>query len=83
MKSLAQVMSNFAGRPVIDKTGLTGKYDFSIQKPDPLDSAGANNLPTGSEAPTYDISELGLHLDRSKNLVESLIIDHIERPTEN
>ena len=32
MASLAQVLSNFSGRPVQDKTGLTGTYDFSIER---------------------------------------------------
>ncbi len=78
MTSLAQVLSNFVGYPVQDKTGLTGKYDFVLDREEQPEGAPPNPGP-----PTYAVDALGLHLDRSKSVVDTLVIDHIERPTEN
>jgi uncharacterized protein (TIGR03435 family) len=82
MASLAQVLSNFSGHPVKDKTGLTGKYDFVLERADA-------DVPTGGMAPgdpgppAYAVDALGLHLERSRSVVDTLVIDHIERPSEN
>lgn len=78
MASLAQVLSNFVGYPVQDKTGLTGKYDFELEREEQPDGAPPNPGP-----PAYAVDALGLHLDKSKSVVDTLVIDHIERPTEN
>jgi uncharacterized protein (TIGR03435 family) len=72
------------GGPVIDKTGLTGKYDFVLKAngrsyrdraPDDMD-------PT----PPMDRAlqeELGLKVEPAKGPVKVLVIDHIEKPSEN
>ncbi len=78
MASLAQVLSNFAGYPVLDKTGLTGTYDFVVEKEDSQAGEAPNPGP-----PVYQMDALGLHLDKSRNTVDTLVIDHIERPSEN
>lgn len=75
-----------AGRPIQDKTGLTGKYDMTIQKPMPAAEApGAQQQGTPDLEPSaFSIAEqLGLKLDPSKGQVETLVIDHVERPSEN
>jgi uncharacterized protein (TIGR03435 family) len=82
MASLAQVMSNFSGRPVKDKTGLTGKYDFVLQRAEAEVPTGAMT-PGDPGPPAYAVEALGLHLERSKSMVDTLVIDHIERPSEN
>jgi len=87
MVALAQVLTNFAGRPVQDKTGLTGKYDFTIDK----SSVGAPQTEQGPAPPsdsgpsisTVVQEQLGLKLEPAKGSVETLVVDHIERPSEN
>jgi uncharacterized protein (TIGR03435 family) len=73
-------------RTVIDKTGLTGKYDFTLTwKPD----NGPGSQDTGasdSNAPdlfTAVTEQLGLKLVSTKGPVETLVIDNAEKPAEN
>jgi uncharacterized protein (TIGR03435 family) len=90
--SLAALMSSFArmgtGRPIQDKTGLTGLYDIvltqgqvTVDRPFPQDSSAASD-PRGNSAAAMAES-LGLKLESTKAPVETLVVDHIERPTEN
>jgi uncharacterized protein (TIGR03435 family) len=74
-----------AGRVVIDKTGLTGTYDFVLAAPplsllpvlqQAVDDAGVPTLQEG-------LKQLGLELVPSKGPVEQIVIDHIERPDTN
>jgi bla regulator protein BlaR1 len=75
MTMLAGVLlSNVVGKPVIDNTGLTGRYDLAIQLP----------APDGGESIFTAVQEqLGLKLEPGKGTVETLLIDHVERPSEN
>lgn len=84
---IGQMLQN-DGRPCVDLTGLTGNYDFTLSFM-PLLPTGA---PTDALPPEYkdlpDIftalrKQLGLRLTANKGPVEDLIIDHIDRPTEN
>lgn len=70
------------GRPVLDRTGLTGTYDFSMPI---LGAWGTNHDPDPSEESIVSVLQrsLGLKLEPTKAPVHFLIIDHIERPTEN
>ena len=70
----------------VDKTGLTGKYDFTIkfdQEPEPgsheaePDSSSAPSLPTALR------EQLGIQLKSGKALFDCFVVDHIERPTPN
>ena len=96
MGSLAFALMRQLGRSVVDKTGLTEKYDLMLRwSPDehatPM-SNGPENLQQGI-ARSRDLSEpsiftaiqeqLGLRLVPSKGPVECVFIDHIERPSEN
>jgi uncharacterized protein (TIGR03435 family) len=83
---LAQLMSSLMnpilGRQVIDKTGLAGQYDFSM----PVYTEWTGNHQTDESAPSIFTTleeSLGLKLEPTKTQVEFLIIDHIERPSEN
>jgi uncharacterized protein (TIGR03435 family) len=93
-------MADFAGllqgavldRPVVDRTGLTGRFDFvlkwtpdetqftsfGIKIPPPSDPASA---PPGLFTAIQE--QLGLKLDSTKAPVEVLMIDHVEKPSEN
>ena len=93
MSSLALVLSNFAGRPVVDQTGLKGKYDFSLDRTtvmaarNEMGAAGAAPPPlAGDSAPSIFTAvqeQLGLKMVSGKSSVETLVLDHIEKPTGN
>ncbi len=75
----------YLDRPVIDKTSLTGLYDFHIEfstpnpqqaDPDLADTSGVSIFTAFQE-------QLGLKLTADTGPVEVLVIDHIEKPSEN
>jgi uncharacterized protein (TIGR03435 family) len=67
-------------RRVIDKTGLSGLFDIHIEiPPDPL----ATNDPGAPSIFTVLQEELGLKLDSDKATGQVLVIDHVERPSQN
>jgi uncharacterized protein (TIGR03435 family) len=87
LADVARNLSNFAGRMVVDQTGLTGRFDLelawtpdqSLQGPLP---AGAPPIdPNGPSIFTAVQEQLGLKLDSQKGPVEVLVIDHAEYPT--
>jgi uncharacterized protein (TIGR03435 family) len=86
------------GRVVVDETGLTGTYDFTLTwTPDraaasPRPEVGATadtSMPSiladasGPSIFTAIQEQLGLKLEPAKGLMKTLVIDHIERPSEN
>jgi len=75
---LSSVLSNKLSHPVIDKTGLQGKYDWTlVWDPDP----GADS--TEPSIFTAVQEQLGLKLDAQKGPVKMLVIDSVEWPSEN
>ena len=74
------------GRDVIDKTGLTGKYDLEL-KWTPDDHPGSESGLTDQDASpnlfTALQEQLGLRLESSKGPVQTLIIDHADMPSAN
>ena len=71
------------GRPVIDKTSLNGKYDFTLQsEPAAADGDGAPEAAVSSLSSALD-NQVGLKLQPATAPIDLLVIDHIERPTEN
>jgi uncharacterized protein (TIGR03435 family) len=88
MPDLGTFLSNLAGRPVHDATGLTGKYDvtYQIELRPPAGEGGSTAVPPDYfSSQIYSIvqDQLGLQLKSAKAPVESLVIDHIEQPSEN
>jgi uncharacterized protein (TIGR03435 family) len=73
MASLAAELVTMTPIPVIDRTGLEGKFDFTLLR---LDVRG------GPED-SWDFQSLGLRLEPIKIPTEDIVIDHIERPSEN
>lgn len=67
-------------RTVIDRTGLTGGFDIMIKDPDAGEPGRANLLP--AMKPALE-SQLGLTLRNAEAPVEVLVIESVERPTEN
>lgn len=75
---LAVSLSNMLGRPVFDRTNLTGTFTFELKWSD--NSAD----PTAGPALVTAIREqLGLRLDSGKGPVKTYIVEHVERPSEN
>jgi uncharacterized protein (TIGR03435 family) len=72
------------GRPIVDRTGLTGKYQFVLKQ---IDMTPEQNGLVSSEetnpANVWDLGALGLKLEPIKVPSQNIVIDHIERPTEN
>jgi uncharacterized protein (TIGR03435 family) len=85
MATLAPILSTATARPVQDKTGLTGRYDFLIPLPDNGRPAAASEPSASEPGPSAfsAVEELGLKLVPAKAPSETLVIDHIERPSEN
>jgi len=80
MEDLTSTLAGITGRPVFDKTGLTGKYDYKLEYA-PDNSADVD--PTGPSIFTAVQEQLGLKLESAKGPVEIFVIDHVERPSEN
>jgi uncharacterized protein (TIGR03435 family) len=81
MVSLASSLEGQVHRPVIDKTGLTGNYDVAMKwASDRLPSSEENG---GASIYTALQEQLGLKLRATKGPVETLVVDHVEMPSEN
>jgi uncharacterized protein (TIGR03435 family) len=75
-------------RPVVDRTGLSGAFDFVFEWAPQRDTLAAPGLNAQVDDPgqtfVEDLKEpLGLKLESQKGMVEVLVIDHIEKPLEN
>ena len=88
---------SFAGevdKPVVDRTGLSGRFDFAIEYArDPARGIFLGPGPPKTDAPPGDLQgptfleavrkQLGLKLVPDKGMVETLVVDHVEKPSEN
>jgi uncharacterized protein (TIGR03435 family) len=86
MASLAESLSGIVDKTVLDKTGLTGIYDFELRyTPDNARMNGAPVEPTDQAPDIYTAlqEQLGLKLVASKGPVITLIVDQLKQPTEN
>ena len=82
MATLALLLSSDAGKPVIDKTGLTGAYDIHIKG---MQNAASLNADTDTGNSVFAVvqEQLGLKLEPQKDPVEVLVIDRVDRPSPN
>lgn len=87
MTAFAAVLQmSFVDRPIVDHTGLAGRYDFDLSfTPDQVSPAGSlsddPNAPPGLFTAIQE--QLGLKLEAVQAPAEVLVVDHIERPSEN
>jgi uncharacterized protein (TIGR03435 family) len=75
-----------AGRPVFDRTGLAGFYDFEIEwaRNDLTPAASDGQVPELSGSSVFSaLKRLGLKLEPGTAPMETVVIDHAEKPTEN
>jgi uncharacterized protein (TIGR03435 family) len=85
-EELASVLSRSIGRMVLDKTGLTGKYDFTLQYV--REQIAVTTSAEASDSSDTSIfkalqDQLGLKLESGKGPVEIIVIDHVERASGN
>jgi uncharacterized protein (TIGR03435 family) len=85
METIALTLSNLVDRPVVDQTGLTGRYDF-LMKFDPSSTKLSDGQPTGRpsiDAPSIFVAiqdDLGLKLEPRRAPVEVIVVDGVEEP---
>ena len=78
-------------RPVVDLTGLRGGYDFTLDytrelPPGVPENALLNGAPIDTSGPTIFAAarqQLGLELKAQKGFADVIVIDHVEKPSEN
>jgi uncharacterized protein (TIGR03435 family) len=68
--------------PILDRTNLTGRYDFTFRRLD-LKDANGNRIPNPQPYDLWDISATGLEIKPAKIPAQNLVIDHIEGPSAN
>jgi uncharacterized protein (TIGR03435 family) len=93
MQVLVNQISQFMNKRVVDRTGLTGLYDFELQfsmggqMPLTTQGAGTTTTPTApiDDGPSMldSVRELGLKVESERGPVEHLVIDSVDRPTED
>jgi uncharacterized protein (TIGR03435 family) len=83
MASVAHVLQMQLGRPVADRTGLTGNYSFALKFAPVQSAATSDNDSAAASIFTAIREQLGLKLEAVKAPVEVLVVDHIEQPSEN
>lgn len=97
MPALARMLSLQLGSTVLDKTGLTGKYDYKLNWAPDRAPGGMQPGPEGGPSPASSAppeaagpslvtalqEQLGLKLEARKEAVDVVVIDHIEKPSPN
>jgi uncharacterized protein (TIGR03435 family) len=89
MDKLVETLAGFpedpnVDRPIVDRTGLTGMIDFTLEFARP--QLGQSGTPPDESLPSFATAlqeQLGLKLESQTGPVDSLVIDHVEEPSEN
>ena len=80
MRAITGALSSMVEAPVVDKTGLTGTYNYTLQ----FGREWSANDPDGWPSILTAIQEqLGLKLEAVHEPVPNLVVDHIAKPSEN
>lgn len=82
MATFAGMLDYVAGRVVVDRTGLPGRYEFTLRfaPPGQVVTAGRDDAPDFFSAIR---DQLGLRLEATRAPVDTLVIDYVERPSDN
>ena len=83
LNEFANILTSYVGRPVIDRTGLDGLFEFELSW---LRSENQTTPASANDGPSLFTAlqeQLGLKLESSRGPVEVLVIDSVERPTPN
>ncbi len=86
-------MAGEIDRPVVDQTGLSGRFDFTVEyklgendqfrRPGPPNPGAPPPDPSGAPFLNAVREQLGLKLVSSKTTMQILVVDHVERPSAN
>jgi uncharacterized protein (TIGR03435 family) len=85
MERLAWFLGTRLGRPVVDRTGLAGAFDFELAWDGDARPQGFGAPPPAEPGPSVfaALHNLGLKLESQRGPVEYLTVEHVERPTGN
>jgi uncharacterized protein (TIGR03435 family) len=92
LPDLASAVENFADRPAVDKTGLQGLFNIQKEGWVPMQPRPPSQEPTAEDLAFQDparptvfqiFDRLGLKLGSAPGVVEVLVIDRVERPSQN
>lgn len=83
MKNFVDLLRYFAGRTVLDKTGLTGRYDVSLHWAPDLGTPDNAAADSGPSLFTAVKEQLGLKLVPSQAPLDVLVIDSVAQPSSN
>lgn len=84
MEEFANYVADPLRTPVVDKTGLNGKYDFAVDFTNYLPEDANTVRPNVISVMMLALEgELGLKLEPTKTSVEVMVVDHVEKPSEN
>jgi uncharacterized protein (TIGR03435 family) len=81
MPDLAEILQFRVDRPVLDQTGLKGRYDFQLQWSTDEAQTTQPDAPPGLFTAIQE--QIGLRLEPVKAPADVLVIDHIEKPSPN
>ncbi|MBW8746970.1 MAG: TIGR03435 family protein [Acidobacteria bacterium] len=86
VEQLARLIAQRLNEPVVDSSGISGRYDMEINFTPPEGPMKLNGQPIPDPPPSIFTAiqeQLGLKLEKRKGPVEVLVVDHVEMPTEN
>jgi bla regulator protein BlaR1 len=93
LKDIAAILTAFVDRPVVDRTGIQGRFDIDLppwsrsplQSPGPGELDGTEPAPDPLNPTIFDVLQehLGLKLEAARGPHDLYIVDHVEPPTEN
>jgi uncharacterized protein (TIGR03435 family) len=76
-------MTGEISRPVLDRTGLSGSWDFKLQVASPFGKKPEGEVNPGPTIMEGMREQLGLRLKPDKAVIPVLVVDHVDRPSEN
>lgn len=85
IQQMGDIISETLERPVVDRTGLKGRFDIDVEAQLDLERFGPNDRPAGSGPAIFTAlsEQLGLKLESAKELVDTLVVDSAARPEPN
>jgi uncharacterized protein (TIGR03435 family) len=85
IQEMGDIVSESLERPVIDRTGLKGRFDIDVEAQLDFDRFGPSDQPKGSGPIIFTAlrEQLGLKLESAKESVQILVVDSLERPSAN
>jgi uncharacterized protein (TIGR03435 family) len=77
LSALAASLARYLGRPIVNKTGIAGDYDFDLKW------SSDQTVDTANPSIFAALQEIGLRLVSGKGPVEVIFVDRVEKPSEN